>query len=60
MKLTLYYGPTPNARPKNYCHMPGSDEGMKRVGNRLLFEDLAIAGALLAERQVQESFASAA
>ena len=41
----------PNARPENYCDLPGSEESVKRVGNRLLFEDLAIADALLAARE---------
>jgi glutathione S-transferase len=41
---------TPNARPENYCDLPGSEESVKRVGNRMLFEDLAIADGLLAGR----------
>ncbi len=42
---------TPNARPENYCDLPGSAESVKRVGNKLLFEDLAIADARLAGRE---------
>jgi glutathione S-transferase len=42
---------TPNARPENYCDLPGSEEAVKRAGNRLLFEDLAIADRLLADRE---------
>ena len=42
---------TPNARPENYCDLPGSEESVKRVGNRLLFEDLEIADGLLAGRE---------
>ena len=41
---------TPNARPENYCDLPGSAAAVQRVGNRMLFEDLAIADALLARR----------
>src|SRR5688572_18398258 len=42
---------TPNARPDNYCDLPGSDESVKRVGNRQLFEDLKIADARLGGRE---------
>lgn len=42
---------TPNARPENYCDIPGSAESVKRVGNKLLFEDLALADQLLAGRE---------
>lgn len=42
---------TPNARPDNYCDLPGSEESVKRVGNRQLFEDLKIADARLAKRE---------
>ena len=41
---------TPNARPENYCDLPGSEEAVKRAGNRLLFEDLKIADGRLAGR----------
>lgn len=41
---------TPNARPENYCDLPGSEESVKRAGNKLLFEDLEIADGLLAGR----------
>jgi glutathione S-transferase len=42
---------TPNARPENYCDLPGSEESVKRAGNKMLFEDLAIADGLLAGRE---------
>ncbi|OGA39535.1 MAG: hypothetical protein A3G24_27385 [Betaproteobacteria bacterium RIFCSPLOWO2_12_FULL_62_13] len=42
---------TPNARPQNYCDLPGSAESVKRVANKLLFEDFAIADRLLAGRE---------
>jgi len=42
---------TPNARPENYCDLPGSEDSVKRVGNRMLFEDLEIADGLLAGRE---------
>lgn len=41
---------TPNARPENYCDLPGSEESVKRVGNKLLFEDLKVVDDLLAGR----------
>ena len=41
---------TPNARPENYCDLPGSAESVKRVGNKLLFEDFAVVEGLLAGR----------
>lgn len=41
---------TPNARPQNYCDLPGSEESVKRVGNKLLFEDLEVADERLAGR----------
>ncbi|MGZ5091300.1 MAG: glutathione S-transferase family protein, partial [Burkholderiales bacterium] len=47
---TIHPHLTPNARPENYCDLPGSQESVKRVGNRLLFEDFAIADGLLAGR----------
>lgn len=42
---------TPNARPENYCDLPGSAESVKRVGNKLLFEDFAVVNDLLAGRE---------
>jgi glutathione S-transferase len=42
---------TPNARPENYCDLPGSAESVKRVGNKLLFEDFAMVDKLLAGRE---------
>lgn len=48
---TIHPHLTPNARPENYCDLPGSAEAVKRTGNRLLFEDLRIADGLLAGRE---------
>lgn len=48
---TIHPHLTPNARPQNYCDLPGSEESVKRVGNKLLFEDLALADGLLAGRE---------
>jgi glutathione S-transferase len=45
---TIHPHLTPNARPQNYCDLPGSEDSVKRVANTLLFEDLRIADALLA------------
>lgn len=42
---------TPNARPQNYCDLPGSEESVKRVANKLLFEDFKVADNLLAGRE---------
>jgi glutathione S-transferase len=42
---------TPNARPENYCDLPGSEESVKRVGNKMLFEDFKLADELLAGRE---------
>ena len=42
---------TPNARPGNYCDLPGSEESVKRAGNKMLFEDFALADQLLAGRE---------
>ena len=42
---------TPNARPENYCDLPDSEQSVKRVANKLLFEDLEIADGLLAGRE---------
>ena len=42
---------TPNARPQNYCDLPGSEESVKRVANKLLFEDFKIIEDLLAGRE---------
>ena len=39
---------TPNARPQNYCDLPNSEESVKRVANKLLFEDLKVVDDLLA------------
>ena len=42
---------TPNARPQNYCDLPGSEESVKRVARKLLFEDLKIIDGMLAGRE---------
>jgi len=42
---------TPNARPENYCDLPNSAESVKRVGNKLLFEDFAVVDNMLAGRE---------
>jgi glutathione S-transferase len=42
---------TPNARPQNYCDLPGSEESVKRVAYKLLSEDFAHADKLLAGRE---------
>ena len=42
---------TPNARPQNYCDLPGSEESVKRVANKLLFEDFKVTDDLLAGRE---------
>ena len=42
---------TPNARPENYCDLPGSADNVKKVGNKLLFEDFAVVENLLAGRE---------
>ena len=39
---------TPNARPENYCDLPGSAESVKRVAQKLLLEDFAVVEELLA------------
>ncbi len=48
---TIHQHLTPNARPENYCDLPGSEESVKRVSNKMLFEDLGIADRLLAGRE---------
>jgi glutathione S-transferase len=48
---TIHPHLTPNARPENYCDLPDSAEAVKRVGNKLLFEDFRIADGLLAGRE---------
>lgn len=42
---------TPNARPQNYCDLPGSEESVKRVAKMLLFDDLKIIDDMLAGRE---------
>jgi glutathione S-transferase len=48
---TIHPHLTPNARPQNYCDLPGSEESVKRVANGMLFEDLAIAERRLGARE---------
>ncbi len=48
---TIHPHLTPNARPENYCDLPGSEESVKRVANKMLFEDFKIADGLLAGRE---------
>jgi glutathione S-transferase len=47
---TIHPHLTPNARPQNYCDLPGSEESVKRVGNQFLFEDFTLAEEKLAGR----------
>jgi len=47
---TIHPHLTHNQRPENHCDMPGSEEAVRRVGRRLLFEDFAIADAMLSGR----------
>ena len=42
---------TPNVRPENYCDLPGSEESVKRVANKLLFEDMKVIDDILAGRE---------
>src|SRR5262249_37601227 len=42
---------THHPRPENHCDTPGSAEGVRRVGIRLLREDFAIAERRLADRE---------
>lgn len=42
---------TPNVRPENYCDMPGSADSVKRVAQKLLFEDFTVVENLLAGRK---------
>ena len=48
---TIHPHLTPNARPANYCDLAGSEDSVKRVANRLLFEDFSIADEALDGRQ---------
>ena len=48
---TIHPHLTPNARPERYCDLPGSEEAVKRVANKLLFEDFALADTMLAARE---------
>jgi glutathione S-transferase len=48
---TIHPHLTPNARPENYCDLPGSADSVKRVANKMLFEDFAIANERLKDRE---------
>lgn len=48
---TIHPHLTPNARPENYCDLPGSKESVKRVARKLLAEDFTLADQLLAGRE---------
>jgi glutathione S-transferase len=48
---TIHPHLTHNARPENHCDLPGSAESVKRVGNRHLMEDFAIAERTLSGRE---------
>lgn len=48
---TIHPHLTPNARPDRYCDLPGSEESVKRLANKMLFEDFAIADGILAGRE---------
>src|SRR5690606_13392102 len=43
---TIHPHLTPNARPENYCDLPGSEESVKRVARGLLLEDFTLAERL--------------
>ena len=42
---------TPNAWPQRYCDLPGAEESVKRLANAQLFDDFALADALLNGRE---------
>lgn len=42
---------TPNTKPGRYCDLPDSEESVKRLANKLLFENFAIADGMLAGRE---------
>ena len=42
---------TPNARPENYCDLPNSAENVKKIANKLLFEDFEVAEEMLEGRE---------
>jgi len=42
---------TPNAKPSSYCDLPGAEESVKQLANKLLFEDFALADKMLAGRE---------
>ena len=48
---TIHSHLTPNARPERYCDLPGSEESVKRLTNKLLIEDFAIADQILHGRE---------
>lgn len=47
---TIHPHLTHHPRPENHCDVPGSEEGVRRVGRRLLLEDFQIADDMLAGR----------
>jgi glutathione S-transferase len=44
---TIHRRLAPNARPENYCDLPGSEESVKHARARTFFDDFAIADRLL-------------
>jgi len=42
---------TPNARPEQYCDLPGSEDSVRRCAQKKLFENYQIADDLLAGRE---------
>ena len=42
---------TPNVRPAQYCDLPGSEESVKRLANKLVFENFAVANDKLTGRE---------
>ncbi|MBC7781892.1 MAG: glutathione S-transferase N-terminal domain-containing protein [Proteobacteria bacterium] len=48
---TIHPHLTPNARPENYCDIVEAHDGVKRVAQKLLLEDLKIAEKLLEGRE---------
>jgi glutathione S-transferase len=42
---------TPNANPKRYCDLPGTEENVKQCAKKLLVENFTIANNLLAGRE---------
>ncbi len=42
---------TPNANPKRYCDLPGSEDNVKQCAQKLLVENFTIANEMLAGRE---------